>query len=50
MYIVDTSAHFLLENYDAYAGIFLTLVAVPSILGEMAFTIWLLVKGGKNNN
>ena len=48
MYIVDTGAHFLLENYYLYAGIFLTLVAIPSIFGEMAFSIWLLVKGGKN--
>ncbi|MCB9818729.1 DUF4386 domain-containing protein [Candidatus Nomurabacteria bacterium] len=48
MYIVDTGAHFLLENYHLYAGIFLTLVAIPSIFGEMAFSIWLLVKGGKN--
>ena len=47
MYIVDTSAHFLLENYNVYADIFLMLVAIPSILGEMAFTVWLLIKGGK---
>lgn len=47
MYMVDTAAHFLMANYDAYAGIFLTLVAVPSILGEMAFAIWLLARGGK---
>ena len=47
MYIVDTSAHFLLPNYDVYAGIFLALVAIPSILGEMTFSIWLLFKGGK---
>lgn len=49
MYIVDTSAHFLMENYDSYAVIFLTLVAIPSIFGEMAFAVWLLVKGGKNS-
>ena len=48
MYIVDTSAHFLLENYEAYADLFLMMVAVPSIFGEMAFAIWLLVKGGKS--
>ncbi len=47
MYMVDTSAHFLLENYENYASILLALVAIPSILGEMAFAIWLLVKGGK---
>jgi len=38
-----------MENYDAYADLFLTLVAIPSIFGEMAFAIWLLVKGGKNS-
>lgn len=49
MYIVDTSAHFLMENYEVYADFFLTLVAIPSIFGEMAFAIWLLIKGGKDN-
>lgn len=47
MYMVDTSAHFLLENYDEYASIFLALVAIPSIVGEMAFSVWLLARGGK---
>lgn len=49
MYSIDTVAHFLLPNYSQYADIFLTLVAVPSIVGEMAFGLWLLVKGGKEN-
>lgn len=47
MYVVDTSAHFLLSNYDTYADVFLALVAIPSMFGEMAFAIWLLLKGGK---
>lgn len=47
MYMVDTTAHFVLPDYEAYASIFLALVAIPSILGEMAFTVWLLVRGGK---
>ena len=47
MYMVDTAAHFMLENYEAYGSIFLALVAIPSILGEMSFAIWLLLKGGK---
>jgi hypothetical protein len=47
MYMADTGAHFLLDNYDDYSSIFLVLVAVPSIFGEMALSIWLLVKGGK---
>jgi len=47
MYIADTCAHFILPGYEAYAGIFLALVAIPSIIGEMSFAIWLLVTGGK---
>lgn len=45
MYMVDTSAHFLLADYERYASTFLALVAIPSIVGEMSFAIWLLVKG-----
>ncbi len=49
MYIIDTTAHFVLPDYESYASIFLALVAIPSIVGEMAFSIWLLVKGGKDS-
>lgn len=48
MYIVDTTAHFLLPNYGDYASVFLAAVAIPSILGEMSLAIWLLAKGGKD--
>ncbi len=47
MYMIDTSAHFLLPNYEEYSSLFLALVAIPSIIGEMSFAIWLLAKGGK---
>jgi hypothetical protein len=47
MYMVDTTAHFVIPDYDSYASIFLALVAIPSILGEMALSVWLLAKGGK---
>ena len=47
MYMIDTGAHFMLPDYEAYSLIFLALVAVPSIVGEMSFAIWLLIKGGK---
>jgi len=47
MYMIDTAAHFVLPDYETYASIFLALVAIPSIVGEIAFSIWLLVKGGK---
>jgi hypothetical protein len=47
MYMIDTSAHFILPDYETYSSIFLTLVIIPSILGEMSFCIWLLIKGKK---
>ena len=50
MYMVDTGAHFLLPEYDNYATIFLAMVAIPSIFGEMALSVWLLIKGGKDEN
>jgi hypothetical protein len=47
MYMIDTAAHFIVPNYEQYSSIFLALVAFPSIVGEMSFSVWLLVKGGK---
>jgi len=47
MYMADTGAHFLLKNYEEYSSVFLAFVAIPSIIGEMSFSIWLLIKGGK---
>lgn len=49
MYMIDTAAHFVLPDYESYASVFLALVAIPSILGEMAFAIWLLVRGGRES-
>ena len=47
MYMIDTTAHFVMSNYDSYADTFLALVAIPSILGEMALSVWLLLKSRK---
>ena len=49
-YMIDTGAHFLLANYEDYSSLFLAMVAIPSILGEMSFALWLLFKGGKGYN
>jgi hypothetical protein len=46
-YVVDTLAYSLLPNYTDYANVFLVLVAVPSVIGEFSFAVWLLKKGGK---
>lgn len=46
-YVVDTLARTLLASYADYADLFLAMVAVPSVLGELAFTIWLLTRAGR---
>ena len=46
-YLIDSFANFLLPNYTDYKTIFLILVAVPGIVGELSFTLWLLIKGTK---
>lgn len=42
-YVLDTVARLLLSDYAAYADLFLAMVATPSILGELALTVWLLL-------
>jgi hypothetical protein len=44
-YLVDSLAHFLLSNYANYEAIFSIVVVVPGVVGELSFTIWLLIKG-----
>ena len=46
-YVVDTLAYSLLSNYADYEALFLVMVAVPSVIGELAFAIWLLAKAGR---
>jgi Domain of unknown function (DUF4386) len=46
-YLLDSFANFLLPSYADYQTIFLLLVAVPGIIGELSFTLWLLIKGTK---
>lgn len=42
-YVLDTVAHLLLTDYEASADLFLVVVAVPSVIGEMSFAVWLLL-------
>ena len=46
-YLIDSFANFLLPNYSEYKDIFLLIVAVPGIIGELSLTFWLLIKGVK---
>ena len=47
-YVTDTAAHFLLGNYEQYGSVFLAMVAVPSVVAEGWFALWLLSKAGRN--
>ena len=46
-YVINTLANALLSNYEDYEAVFVAIVAVPSVIGELAFPIWLLLRGGK---
>ncbi|MBX2905281.1 MAG: DUF4386 domain-containing protein [Taibaiella sp.] len=45
-YLLDTTARFGMQHYDAYKTYFSMAVIVPGVVGEFSFTIWLLVRGG----
>jgi len=46
-YLIDSFANFLLPNYADYKDLFMLIVVVPGIIGELSLTIWLLAKGVK---
>lgn len=46
-YVIDAVANALIGNYDDYESIFLVIVAVPSVVGEGWFGLWLLLEAGK---
>jgi hypothetical protein len=46
-YIIDSFANFLLPDYEDYKTIFMMIVAIPGIVGELSLTLWLLFKGAK---
>lgn len=45
-YVVDTGAHSLLANYEDVETLLLVFVAVPSVLAEGWFGLWLLLRAG----
>jgi hypothetical protein len=46
-YLLDNFAKLLLSNYTDYETIFLLIVAVPGVIGELSLAIWLLFNGNK---
>ncbi len=49
-YLIDSFANFLLPNYSDYQLVFMIIVAVPGIIGELVFTLWLMFKGTKSES
>lgn len=47
-YLSDSLAHFLLPNYDDYEMLFLIPVTFFGIVGELWLALWLLFRGGKD--
>jgi hypothetical protein len=45
-YVIDTLAFTLLSTYADHAGVFTPLVAVPAVIAEAWFAIWLLTRAG----
>ena len=46
-YVIDTLAYSLLPNDAELETALLVMVALPAVIGELAFAIWLLMRGGK---
>ena len=45
-YVFDTAANGLVFSYADYETVFLLIVAVPSVVAELVFAVWLLARGG----
>lgn len=48
-YAVDTLAHILVADYAATANVMLMVVAIPSVVAELTFTVWLLRAGRRSS-
>jgi len=48
-YMIDTVTHVLVADYAAISGVMLGVVAIPSIVAELTFTVWLLLAGRRSS-
>lgn len=46
-YLIDTLANALIANYEDYETVFAVIVVVPAVIGELAFALWLVLRGGR---
>lgn len=49
-YLTDSIAHFMLSDYVNYQEIFLLIVVVPGVLGELSLALWLVFRGKMIDN
>jgi hypothetical protein len=49
-YLTDSFAQFLLPDYKSVQHVFELVVLIPGVIGELSFTVWLLIKGVKTKN
>jgi hypothetical protein len=49
-YLTDSFAQFLLPDYKSVQHVFELVVLIPGVIGELSFTVWLLIKGAKTKN
>lgn len=47
-YLTDSFAYLLIQHYNDYKSIFMLIVAIPGVIGELSFTLWLLIRGVKD--
>jgi len=48
-YLIDTTAYALLQSYQDHATVFVAIVAIPSVIAEGWFGLWLLLRAGTNH-
>lgn len=46
-YMIDNIAKLIVSDYQHYKNIFTMAVAIPSIIGELGFALWLLIRGSR---
>ncbi len=49
-YIIDTTAHTVLADYADHADAFLAMVALPSVVAEGWFGLWLLIRARRRSS
>ena len=45
-YVIDSVAYALLSNCTDFENLFLAIVAIPTIVGELWFALWLSMRRG----